>query len=97
MEWDWNRIASLGVAFAYLTLALAWGDPGTWLLVLAYLVIPMGCIWFSEEVGGFTGIGAHGISISTRSPGILILIVGWLLLLMPIVVAGISKLILNGE
>jgi len=93
MGLDWNRISSLLLAVTYIVIALVVGNLGDVILLIGYLVIPLGCIWFSEEVGGFTGIGAHGISISSKSPGIIIAIGGWLLLFMPLIAAGISKLI----
>jgi len=71
---------------AYLVGSLVWGGSHDWLLLLAYLIMPMACIWFSEELGGFTGIGPHGIYISSPTPGIFILIIGWVLLFMPIIV-----------
>ena len=89
MEWDRNKILSLLVSLVSLAVALIWGEAGDWLLFIGYLVMPLGCIWFSEEVGGFTGIGAKGIHISTKTPGILILIIGWVLLFMPVITVGI--------
>ena len=96
MYLDWNRVLSLLVCLAYLIGSLVWGGSDFWLILLAYLIIPIVCIWFSEEVGGFTGI-AHGIFISSPTPGIFILIIGWVLLFMPVIVIGISSFVSAAE
>ena len=83
---NWNRILSLTVAVAYLIFAIISGGKDTWPIMLMFLLIPLGCIWFAEEFGGFTGLGANLISISKTTPGLFIRIVGWVLLLMPAVV-----------
>lgn len=89
-QWDWNKILSLLIALVYLVIASIWGESGDWLLLSGYLVLPLGCILFSKEVGGFVGISAKGVSVSRPTPGIFILIAGWVLLLMPVFVSLIG-------
>ncbi len=79
----WNRASSLIVAIAYLLFFFIDGSEGTWPIMLAFLMLPLMCIWFGAELGDFTGLGPHLIYISNSSPGILIRIIGWVLLLMP--------------
>jgi hypothetical protein len=82
---DWNRTLSGLVALIYLILAIFAGGLETGLKVLAFLILPMACIWFSDTMGRYTGrlpITAGGINQQT--PGCLVCIGGWLLLLSPI-------------
>ena len=51
-----------------------------------YLMLPVGCIWFSDAMGGYDGSMGHWAPITYPSPGILVRIVGWVLLLLPIIV-----------
>jgi len=51
------------------------------------LILPLACIWFSEDMGNFTGSYINGPM--TRSPGCLVAVFGWLLLLLPVILAMI--------
>jgi hypothetical protein len=80
----WNKIISTLVAVSYLVVAfLASGGKGVFGVVL-FLILPMFCIWFSDAMGGYTGFFPIGDSITQQSPGILVRILGWVLLLLPI-------------
>jgi hypothetical protein len=90
---DWNRVLSGLLALIYLLLALFAGGLETGLKLLAFLILPLACIWFSDAMGRYTGrfpISAGGIN--QQSPGCLVCIVGWLLLLLPLII-GIVYLI----
>ena len=52
-----------------------------------FLILPLGCIWFSDAMGGYTGMGMGSGAITSPTPGFLIAFVGWLLLLLPIILA----------
>jgi hypothetical protein len=81
---SWNRRLSGLVALIYLGLGCATGDmEGVFKLGL-YLILPMTCIWFAEAMGGYRGL-AGSISITEASPGLIVCILGWMLLLMPVV------------
>lgn len=80
----WNRILSLIISIAYLLFAI--NQDSRWPVMLGFLMLPLGCIWFGDELGGFIGVGSKGIFISETTPGIFVQIVGWLLLLMPAVI-----------
>ena len=79
----WNRSLSLIVTIAYVLFFIIDGSKNMWLIMLAFLMLPLICIWFGDELGDFTGLGPHLIYISNSSPGISIRIIGWVLLLMP--------------
>jgi hypothetical protein len=92
---DWNRTLSGLIALIYLIWAFFAGGPETGLKVLAFLILPLACIWFADAMGKYTGrlpISAGGINQQT--PGCLVCIGGWLLLLLPLFV-GIVFLIFH--
>ena len=84
-----SRALSLVVAAGYLVLA---GLPEThrsitqrlWAVVFtaAVLCFPLACIWFGDELGEYVGL-LPGPAISKRSPGWLVKVCGWVLLLLP--------------
>lgn len=72
------------VAAGYLVAAYVFTDSETMFKVVMFLFLPMGCIWFSEEMGSFTGF-MHGRYITSTSPGCAVAAVGWILLLLPVI------------
>lgn len=80
---SWNRILSLIIYAAYLIVAIINGDKGTWPIASVALLLPLGCIWFGDELGGYVGLASNLIFISDTTPGIFIQIIGWVFLLMP--------------
>lgn len=87
-----KRILSGLVAAGYIAMAiLAFGAKGI-VLAAAFLVIPIACIWFSNEMGSF--IGTMNLQyISARSPARLIEAAGWVIILLAPVVAVVVKLL----
>ena len=84
-----GRILSLIIAAGYVAAAVSIGNGLAFRAV--FLVFPLACIWFSEEVGGYSGfVGLHPVTSAT--PGCLIAVVGWLLLLAPAVIVAITYL-----
>jgi len=65
--------------------------------MLMFLLLPLACIFFSKEMGSYTGFsGLFNPPINERSPGFIIQFLGWILLLLPVIIgiiAGISKAI----
>ena len=50
--------------------------------IIMWLAISVGCIWFGDELGeGMTG--AHYGLVSSTSPGWLVKLMGWILLMLP--------------
>lgn len=80
---SWNRILSglLAVGYVIGTFATGGGEAG--FKVLAFIILPLACIWFAEPMGGFTGSSGN-IWITAPSPGIFVCIAGWLLLILPL-------------
>jgi len=70
------------VAAGYLVSAFSLLGPGAGSRVLIFLLLPMSCIWFSEELGEFTGHWGMD-HIDKKSPGWAVALSGWVLLLLP--------------
>lgn len=80
--------SSLIIAIVYLILALVFGGVELFLITLALLIVALALIWFGEEMGDYIG-GFHRIGkpyITKKSPGSLVSLFGWALLLLPIIV-----------
>jgi hypothetical protein len=77
-------MVSGGVALLYGFLGYLAGGPEYGIRGLCYCVIPVACIWFADDLGGYTG--PWGMSyISRESPEIAVEFMGWVLLLLPII------------
>lgn len=84
-----SRGLSAVVGLTYLLAAVLSGAPPDALIVLAlYLILPLACIWFPEEMGVFTGV-VRGHQVTSESPGCLVAAGGWLLLLLPLIIGCI--------
>lgn len=80
--------SSLIIAIVYLILALVFGGLELFLITLALLIVALALIWFGEEMGDYIG-GFHRIGkpyITKKSPGSLVSLFGWALLLLPVIV-----------
>jgi len=84
-----SRIASLVIAIAYLILAYFAGGPEAVVKIGIYLILPLACIWYSDELGSCTGV-MRAQFINAESPGCLVAFGGWLLLLMPVIAPMIA-------
>jgi hypothetical protein len=89
--WDWQRIVSLAVAIIYLVISIWALRPRsstklitTILLMLIGLAFPLAFIWFGDEVGEYAGPLWRPITKTT--PGALVRLGGWMLLLLPVIV-----------
>jgi hypothetical protein len=89
-----GKFLSLLIAVAY-TAAIIFQDHGiTFSVVRASLVllIPLGLIWFPEEIGSFTGYVGRGGNIDTETPPIMVTVMGWVLLVgMPALVYYVTR------
>jgi hypothetical protein len=86
------RVLSLIIAAGYVLLTLIGGLSqsvptaiGSALLVSAVLLVPLACIWYGDEVGGYVGM-LPGPAINRATPGVFVKVGGWVLLLLPVVV-----------
>jgi hypothetical protein len=87
---NWNKILSALVAITYIVIAVVHGEAKPAFEFAIFLILPLGGIWFSDAMGGYVGLGLmeFGAPITNRSPGIMVCIMGWVVLLLPII-AGI--------
>jgi Zn-finger nucleic acid-binding protein len=84
-----SRALASMVAITYLLVAwLATGTVESVLRLLAFLPIPLMCIWYPAAMGNLTGVtlGLGRPVITEKSPADVVAICGWLLLLCPLVV-----------
>lgn len=82
------RKLSLVIVLVYLVAALIYGGWELLLIAAIVLIMPIAMIWFGDEIGDYVG-GFHRIGkpyITKRSPGSLVSLFGWALLLAPIVI-----------
>ena len=86
---------SLLIAAIYLLLPLFAAQGSTKRVLAAllgtagFLLLPLACIWFADELGDYIGI-LPGPGISKRTPGWMVRLGGWFLLLLPPVAFRIS-------
>ncbi len=60
-----SRIISATIAVIYLIAAYVTVDAEAIWMIGLYLILPLACIWYSEAVGGYTGLNfGTGPSIS---------------------------------
>ncbi len=82
-----SKIISGTIAAVYLVLAYMMGGGEFAFRLLLFLVLPIACIWFSEEMGGYTGfIGFFKPYITQKTPGCVVELFGWILLTLPIMI-----------
>ena len=89
-EFPLERTLSLIVAAAYLVITTLFAySKGRLvvdlLIVCAGLLFPLACIWFGDELGEYLG-ALPGPGITRKSPGWMVRIGGWVLLLLPAIV-----------
>ncbi len=84
-----GKITSLVIALAYLFAAYFGSSGETAFKVGMFLLLPLACIWFSEAMGSYTG-SMRGQYINATTPGGMVAFGGWLLLLMPLIIAVIN-------
>ena len=89
-EFPVGRTLSLIISAAYLVItaffAYSRGKLLTDLLIVcAALLLPLACIWFGDEFGEYVGT-VPGPAINRKSPGWMVKIGGWVLLLLPAII-----------
>jgi hypothetical protein len=87
MTIGWNEILSGLLALIYAIGAFVGGGAEVGLKVLLFLVLPLACIWFGDEMGDYMGtLPISGGGITNPTPSWLVRAGGWLLLLLPIII-----------
>ena len=91
-----SRFLSLLIAIGYLSIVVFMpgnssipGRIGVVLAVAAYLLVPLLCIWFGDEMGNYIGT-LPGPAINKPTPGCFVKIGGWVLLLLPVIAVLIA-------
>ncbi len=80
-----SRILSLGVASLYMMLSAANSENLLACLgIIPGLTIPLGLIWFSDVVSRMDEWGRRGRDITDRAPGVMFIIMGWIILALPL-------------
>lgn len=81
------RSKILSLVFVLVVLPAAYlvsGNPQTVFYLIAALVLPLACIWFPDELGSVTGVTGGGLArpqVTEPTPGIMVAIGGWCLLI----------------
>jgi uncharacterized membrane protein YhdT len=73
------RAVSLLVLIGYVVAAHRLGMLGLMLKIGLPMLLAIACIWFPDAFGAFSGV-IHYRAITTPTPGIIVAIVGWLIL-----------------
>ena len=96
---DWQRVASLVIAIAYLLVSPLLFPANSWshlmgdiIIRILSLVFPLACIWFAEDLAEYYQDGILFPSINRRSSGTLVRFGGWILLLLPVLVYLLIRL-----
>ena len=84
LKLNWNRALSGWQAAFYVIGAFLDVGAEAGFKVIAVVTLPLACIWFSDAMGGYTG-PTTGLWITAPSPGVFVCILGWMLLLLPLV------------
>ncbi|HBA85273.1 MAG TPA: hypothetical protein DCZ95_14390 [Verrucomicrobia bacterium] len=92
-----SRIISGIIALAYIALGYFADGGETAFRIGMALILPMACIWFSDAMGSYTGVGLGKGAITSATPGCMVAFGGWLLLLLPVVGGLILYLLGIGE
>ena len=80
-----SKILSGIIALAYLAGAYFTTDAANLWKVGLFLILPLACIWFSDAMGDYTGVGMGRGAITSTTPGCMVAFGGWLLLLLPLI------------
>ena len=87
-----SRLISLILCVLYLIFAIIGGGFKGFFYTTAFLILPMSCIWFPNEIGGYTGTSMGKGYVNVQTPSCFILFIGWIFLLFPIF-AGIYAIL----
>jgi hypothetical protein len=90
MTLTWSRVLSGLIAVIYIIVATVAGGAEDGFKVFAFTILPIACIWFGDAMGGYTGPTGTGMPFTAPSPGVIVCIVGWLVLLLPVVLVIIA-------
>lgn len=75
------KVISLAYVLGFFVLLVEYGPAGTVLVSALYMLLPLGAVWFPQELGAWLGMGGIGL-LRVRRPALLVLRVGWIFLLL---------------
>lgn len=81
-----GRVLSLLVALSCLIVAYLYGNSEIFHLGIVIVVLPLGCIWYGHEIGGFVDLSASEEGGGDNLTGMLITVTGWLILLIMLLI-----------
>lgn len=76
------KVLSIFLYFIYILMYFDTSDIEASFWILFGLLLPVLCIWFSDELSNYVGSGE--VAFTEKSPSILIKIVGWFILVLPL-------------
>jgi hypothetical protein len=78
-----GKIVAVVIALGYLVAIVIHEQAVTPIVPVAVvLLVPLGLIWFPEEIGSFTGYVSRGGTIDSETPPFLVSFMGWLFLVL---------------
>ena len=80
------RILSLLLVLSYVIGGYIYDGADAAFIFAVGAVLPLGCIWFGESLGGSSYAGS--IPLSSPTPGCMIRAFGWTVLLLPIIIGS---------
>ncbi|MFH1777755.1 MAG: DnaJ domain-containing protein [Candidatus Omnitrophota bacterium] len=80
-----SRKISLFICISYLICTYISGKEEDVVRMFLVLILPFACIWYSDELGNWTG-AIRGQKITSTSPGCLVAFMGWVLLIVLIII-----------
>lgn len=89
-----SKIIAVIISLLYIGMASFTAGLEGFFRILLFLIFPLACIFFGEELGGLTGV-RFGLSlfrpvITKPTPAPFVVFMGWILLLFPIIFAILS-------
>ena len=82
MEITISKIVAVVIALGYAIAIVVNVGFTTHATSVLLLFVPLGLIWFPEELGSYTGYFSRGSTIDTETPPVLVSLLGWLFLVL---------------
>ena len=79
-----GKTIALFIASCYLIFSIFFLSNHMWLYMIFYLTLPLACILFSDAMGDYAAAFRMSGLFPKTSPGCLVALMGWALLLLPL-------------
>jgi hypothetical protein len=83
--WTPGNVIAGCIALLYVVVTSVFAGPPTVLVVVLRMVVPLLCIWAPDVMSRYTGSAFYSVRITHASPPGIVSVLGWLLLLLPLV------------